>query len=44
MASCRKYLLIMKLRFEALLYFKLGNENSDVGHIKCPRRPQGPHT
>jgi len=25
----------MELRFEAMLYSKLGDENSDVGHIKC---------
>jgi len=35
-----KYLLIMELRFEGMLYSNLGNENSDAGHIKCSR---GPH-
>jgi len=38
-----KYLLIMELRFDAILYYKLGNENSDTGHIKCPRGPQVHH-
>jgi len=44
-----KYLLITELRFEAICYSKLGNENSDVGHIKCSRGlhlaqgPQVPH-
>jgi len=32
-----KYLLIMELRFDTLLESKLGNENSDAGHIKCTR-------
>jgi len=36
-------LLIMELRFDAMLYSNLGNENSDAGHIKCSRGPQGPH-
>jgi len=27
----------MELRFDVILYSKLGNENSDVGHIKCSR-------
>jgi len=35
-----KYLLTMELRFEAILYSKLGKENSDTGHIKYSR---GPH-
>jgi len=45
-----KYLLTMELRFDAILYSKLGNENSYAGNIKCshgphlPRRPQVPHT
>jgi len=38
-----KYLLIMELRFDAILYSKLGNKNSDAGHIKCSHRPQVPH-
>jgi len=38
-----KYLLIMQLRFDAILYSKLGNENFDAGHIKCLRGPQVPH-
>jgi len=33
----------MELRFEAMLYSKLGYENSDVGHIKCSCGPQVPH-
>jgi len=38
-----KYLLVMDLRFDAILYSKSGNENSDAGHIKCSRGPQVPH-
>jgi len=38
-----KYVVIMELRFTIILYSKLGNENSDAGHIKCLRRPQAPH-
>jgi len=38
-----KYLLITELRFEAMLYSSLGNENSDAGHIKFSRGPQAPH-
>jgi len=44
-----KYLLIMILRFEAMLYSNLGKKNSDAGHIKCSsgphlaRGPQVPH-
>jgi len=30
-----KYLLSTELRFDAILYSKLTNENSDTGHIKC---------
>jgi len=33
-----KYLLIMELRSDAVLYSHLGNENSDAGHIKCSHR------
>jgi len=39
----------MEIRFDALLYSKLGNENSDAGHINCSRElhlargPQVPH-
>jgi len=39
----------MELRFEAMLYSNLGNENSDAGHAKCSRGlhlargPQVPH-
>jgi len=29
------YLLIMELRFDAMLYSNLVNENSDAGHIIC---------
>jgi len=34
--------LMMELRFDTMLYFNLGNENSDAGHIKCSRGPQAP--
>jgi len=27
----------MKLHFEVMLYFNLGNENTDAGHNKCSR-------
>jgi len=45
-----KYLLVMELRFDAMLYSNMGNENSDymgnensdAGHIKCSRGPQVP--
>jgi len=33
------YLLIMELRFDAILYYNWCIENFDAGHIKCPRRP-----
>jgi len=32
----------MELRFHAILYSKLRNENSDAGHLKCSRGPQVP--
>jgi len=35
-----KYLLIMELRFDAVLCSNLGNKNSDARHIKCSRGPQ----
>ena len=35
--SYLKYLFIMELRFDVILYCKLGNENSEAGHIKCLR-------
>jgi len=35
-----KYLFIIELRFDAILHYKSGKENSDAGHIKCSR---GPH-
>jgi len=38
-----KYLLIRELSFDAILYSKLGNENSDAGHIKCSRGLLVPH-
>jgi len=38
-----KYLLIMELRSDAMLYSNLGNENSDADHIKCSRGPQISH-
>jgi len=34
-----KYLLIMELRFDAMLYSNPSNENSDAGHIKCSHGP-----
>jgi len=42
-AAPAKYLLVMVLRFVAILYSKLGNKNSDAGHIKCSRGLQFPH-
>jgi len=39
-----KHLLIMELRFDAILYSNLSNENSDAGHIKCSRGPQVPNS
>jgi len=45
-----KYLLVMELRFDAMLYSNVGNENSDAGHIKWSRGqhltcgPQVPHS
>ena len=36
-------LLVTEFRFDAILCSKLGNENSDAGHIKCSRGPQVPH-
>jgi len=38
-----KYLLIIKLRFDAVLYSNLGNKNSDAGRIKCSHGPQVLH-
>jgi len=44
-----KYLLIVELRFDAMLYSNMGNKNSDAGNIKCSRGsqlargPQAPH-
>ena len=44
-----KYLFIMELHFDVILSSELGNENSDVGHIKCScgphlaHQPQVPH-
>jgi len=35
-----KYLLIVELRLDAILYSKLDNKNSDAGHVKWSR---GPH-
>jgi len=37
-----KYLLVMELRFEAIVYSKFGDEDSNAGHIKCSRGPQVP--
>ena len=36
-------MLIMKIRFDAILYSKLGNKISDVGHVKCSCGLQAPH-
>jgi len=33
----------MELRFEAMLYSNLGNENYDADHVKCSREPQVHH-
>jgi len=33
----------MELRFDAILYSKLVNENSDPGYFKCSCRPQVHH-
>ena len=38
-----KYLLIMLLRFDMMLYSSLSNEYSGAGLIKCLRGPQVPH-
>jgi len=38
-----KYLLIMELRFDTMLYSNLGNENSVAGRIKCSRGPHLAH-
>jgi len=38
-----KYLLIMELRFNVILYSKLGNGNADASRIKCSRGPQVPN-
>jgi len=38
-----KFLLIMLLRFDVMLYSNLGNENSGAGHIKCSCGLQVPH-
>jgi len=43
MTCYRMFLLIIVLRFDAILYSKLGNENSDAVPIKCSREPQVPH-
>jgi len=33
--ACYPDLLVMELCFDMILHSKLGNENSDAGHIKC---------
>jgi len=38
-----KYLLIMELRFDAILYSNLSNEHSHADHIQCSRWPKVPH-
>jgi len=43
MASLSKYLLIMELSFDAILYSKFGNKNYGADHTKCSHRPQIPH-
>jgi len=37
------YLFIMELRADVIVYSKLGNENSNAGHTKCPRGLQVPN-
>ena len=45
-----KYLLVMELGFDVIVHSKLGDEDSDAGHIKCSLGPhlarglQVPHT
>jgi len=39
-----KYLLIMELRFDTMLYSNLGNENFGAGHINCSGFPRGIET
>jgi len=41
--SYLKYLLIVVFHFDAMLCSKMGNENSDAGHIKCCLGPQVPN-
>ena len=36
-------LLVMEFRYDAILCFNLGNENSDAGHIECSRGSQVPN-
>ena len=38
-----KYLFVVDLRFDTMLYSNLCNENSVAGYIKCLRGPQVPH-
>jgi len=38
-----EYLLITELRLDAILYFNLGNKNSNEGHIKCSWEAQVPY-
>jgi len=38
-----KYLLIIVLRFDAILYSELGNENCNTDHNQMFMRPQVPH-
>jgi len=32
-----KYLLVMEIHFDAIVYSKFGDEDSKAGHIKCSR-------
>jgi len=42
-ASYLKYLLIMELRFDVILYPKLGTKISDADHMKSSRGPHDLH-
>jgi len=33
----------MELCFDVIVYYKLGDEGSDAGHITCSLSPQVPH-
>jgi len=38
-----KYLLVMELRFDTILYSTMSNESCDAGHIKCSGGPHLAH-